>query len=82
MGSVRGKKGDHAPDEVDFTQWIVIKDLTHKTLYFRSYADLTLQKIDMTKLKLEPGTPQHRIPLVNPDKLHIVDATERFISVK
>ncbi len=34
----------------DFTQWIVIKDLTQKALYFRSYADLVLKKIDLKKL--------------------------------
>lgn len=34
----------------DYTQWIVIKDLTQKLFYFRSYGDLALKRIDLKKL--------------------------------
>jgi choloylglycine hydrolase len=46
MGMVRekGKEGG------DYTQWAIIKDLTHKVFYFRSYNDLTLKKIDLNKV--------------------------------
>jgi choloylglycine hydrolase len=40
---------------VDYTQWIVVKDLTNKVLYFRSYQDLALKKVDMKKLSFAPG---------------------------
>lgn len=41
-----------APNEEggDYTQWVVIKDMTQKVFYFRSYGDLALKKIDMKKL--------------------------------
>ena len=64
-------------ESMDKTQWVVIKDLTHHVLYFRSYSDLTLQKIDMKKLNFEPGAPKQRLKLEN-DQAHIIDATERL----
>jgi choloylglycine hydrolase len=39
----------------DYTQWIVIKDLTNRILYFRSYQDLTLKKVEMKKLNFDRG---------------------------
>ncbi len=59
-GTVRGAKGDDAPDEMDFTQWVVIKDLTHQVLYIRTYNDLGLKKLDMSDLKFDPETPAFR----------------------
>jgi choloylglycine hydrolase len=77
-GAIRGPKGDNAPDEIDSTQWVVIKDLTHNALYFRSYSDLTMQKIDMNQLKFDSNAPQLRMTLVD-NESHIVDATGRFL---
>lgn len=76
-GAVRGKLGDTSPDEVDSTQWIVIKDLVHHVLYFRSYTDLTLQKIDMRKFNFKQGSPTRRLTLVD-DVSRVVDATQRL----
>jgi choloylglycine hydrolase len=77
LGAVRDLKGDNRVESMDKTQWVVIKDLTHHVLYFRSYSDLTLQKIDMKKLNFEPGAPKQRLKLEN-DQAHIIDATERL----
>jgi len=77
-GAVRGKKGHNSPDEIDFTQWIIIKDLAHRVLYFRSYSDLTLQKIDMDKLDFEAGEPKRSFRLVD-DSPEIKDATARLL---
>ncbi len=38
----------------DYSQWVVIKDLTNKHLYFRSYYNPTLQKIDLKKIDFSP----------------------------
>lgn len=76
-GSVRGKKGDDASGEIDFTQWIVVKDLAHHVLYFRSYTDLTLQKIDMARLNFDEGSLKRSLTLVD-DTANILDATERL----
>lgn len=42
-GTVRGSKDG----DFDFTQWIVIKDLTNKKLYVRTYTNQNIQEIDL-----------------------------------
>lgn len=54
LGIVR----ENGKDGSDYTQWIVIKDLSQKTLYFRSYKDLCLKKIDLKKLDLDSDSNQ------------------------
>jgi choloylglycine hydrolase len=49
LGEVR----DPGKETGDYTQWIVIKDLTQKVFYFRSYSDLVLKMIDMKKLNFD-----------------------------
>ncbi len=48
LGAIRDGNGSR-----DFTQWAVIKDLTRRVFYFRSYKDLTLKKIDLRKCNLD-----------------------------
>lgn len=48
----------------DYTQWIVIKDLKNRVLYFRSYDNLTLRAIDMTKLNFDQGVKACRLTRV------------------
>lgn len=48
-GFVRGEKGTQ---EVEITQWMVIKDLKNNVLYFNHYANPTLQSIDLKQLDL------------------------------
>jgi choloylglycine hydrolase len=76
-GAIRGMKGQNSNEDLDETQWVIIKDLTHKIVYFRSYFDLTLQKIDMSKLEFKQGSPKLRMILVD-DHSNIIDATNRF----
>ncbi len=52
LGDVQ-EKGEQGGD---FTQWAVIKDLTHRVFYFRSYYDLCLKKVDLKKLDFDKGT--------------------------
>lgn len=49
--------------EGDYTQWTVIKDMTHKVLYFRSYDDLSLKSIDLKKLNFKNGAPSMSVPI-------------------
>ncbi len=49
LGEVR----DPGKETGDYTQWIVIKDLTQKVFYFRSYNDLALKMIDLKKINFE-----------------------------
>lgn len=46
IGAIR----DPDKETGDFTQWVVIKDMTNRAFYFRSYGDLVLKKIDLKKL--------------------------------
>lgn len=48
----------------DYTQWAVMKDLTHKIIYYRSYDDLSLKAIDLGKLDLTPGAKVKSISIV------------------
>ena len=48
LGDVR--PADQQINHSDYTQWIVVKDMTNSILYFRSYDNLNLRKIDMKKL--------------------------------
>ncbi len=57
----------------DYTQWIVIKDLTNKVLYFRSYQDLALKKVEINKLDFKPGGKMKPLP--------IDDGTRRVIDL-
>jgi len=79
-GAVLGEKGEK-DDMPDKTQWTVIKDLTNKKLYFKSYENTTLQVIDMKKLDFSKGAKVLDIPIDS--KQIFVDATDRFLdSVK
>lgn len=60
LGDIR----DSSRKPTDFTQWAVIKDLTNKVLYYRTYRDMHLHCIDMKKLDLSPGNSFLSIPLV------------------
>ena len=50
LGDVREKPGEIAHS--DYTQWTVVKDLTNRVLYFRSYDNTTLRAIDLKQLNL------------------------------
>ncbi len=62
---------------IDYTQWIVIKDLTNKVLYFRSYQDLALKKVDMKKLDFKPGSRVISVPIESGSR-NIIDVTGKM----
>ena len=45
------------------TQWSVIYDLKNKIMYFRTYDNLTLRKIELSKLTLSEGTDKKRLAI-------------------
>lgn len=57
-GAVRGSK----EKDFDYTQWIVVKDLSRGTLYWRTYKDLDIQSIDFAHFKSKAERPQ-KIPM-------------------
>ena len=62
----------------DYTQWVLIKDLKNKVLYFRSYRDLTLKKVDLKKLDLKRGAATKTTPIESKSGT-IVDVTEKLL---
>jgi len=71
-------KGPINQDMVDYTQWIVVKDLTNRVLYYRSYQDLTLKRVDMKKLNFEPGAPIKSI-LLEDGSRNIINVTGKLM---
>ena len=61
LGAVRPENKNI--DFSDYTQWALIKDLTNKVLYFRSYKNMQLQAIDLKKIDFSPGTKTKTIPI-------------------
>lgn len=62
------------------TQWVVIKDLTHNMIYYRTYADTTLHSVDISKVNLAENAPQLKMPIV--DQQYTLDMTSAFTTVK
>lgn len=61
------------PAGSDYTQWCVIKDLSNRALYYRSYRDMGLKRIDIKQLSLNPGAA--------PKVIRIEDGTRNVINV-
>jgi choloylglycine hydrolase len=76
LGAVRAKQ-QNTNDILEFTQWVVIKDLTHKMFYYRSYDDPTLRSISMSKLDFSEHAPRLKMPISS--KRAIMDVTNNFL---
>lgn len=64
----------------DYTQWVVFKDLTHQMFYYRTYNDMTLHAINLTKLNFEKPAPRLKMPITGAPTL--LDETARFLNTK
>ena len=69
LGVIREK---NAVADGDYTQWVVIKDLTNKMLYFRSYENLSLRAIDLKKLELKVGAAPQSVPVHGGNGIEII----------
>lgn len=50
-------EGDHA-------QWALMKDITNRVIYYRSYNDLSIKAIDLRKIDLTPDAPSRSISII------------------
>jgi choloylglycine hydrolase len=57
------------------TQWVTFRDLTKRIIFFRTYDNQNLRKIDLNKLDFS-GTPVKRIPMFGTSEI-IVDVTDQ-----
>lgn len=56
-----------------YAQWALIKDLTNKVMYYRTYENQTLKVVDIKKLNLSMGA--------KPKKISVSDGTTKAIDV-
>jgi choloylglycine hydrolase len=54
---------DNGQTAVDTTQWVVFKDVTHKMFYYRTYNDMTLRAIDMSKINFAKTAVRLKMPM-------------------
>ncbi|NGX26387.1 MAG: Choloylglycine hydrolase [Chlamydiae bacterium] len=58
-GAIRDKKEQN----YDYTQWVIVKDLTNRKIYWRTYEDLNIREIDFTEALKKAGKQIKKIPL-------------------
>jgi choloylglycine hydrolase len=70
---------DTMPDKMtilkESTQWVTFRDLTKRIVYFKTYDNQNLRKIDLNKLDFSEGKVK-RIPMFGASEI-IVDVTDR-----
>lgn len=73
LGDIRDKAGSDSHN--DYTQWAVVKDLSNKVFYFRSYNDQTLRCLDLKRMSFVENAKANAIPMSGCCKAE--DMTER-----
>ncbi len=48
----------------DYTQWVVLRDLSNRIMYFRSYNDLTIKGVDLNKFDLSEKGQRVSMPVM------------------
>lgn len=79
LGVSRAREAN-GQDSYDYTQWVVIKDLTDKVFYYRTYKDQTFHSVSLKSLDFSPNAPTLKMPLNN--KPNVMDITEQFKNTK
>jgi choloylglycine hydrolase len=69
----------HEKRYVERTQWVVIKDLGDTVLYYRSYNDGTLKKIDLKQLNFDTEADYTPLPL-EAGRVAVIDVTKQLQS--
>lgn len=75
-GMIVDKKPDGTIEASETTQWSSFRDLTNRVLYFRTYDNFTLRKIDLKRLDLGSSKIKS-VPMTLPDEA-VVDMTDRL----
>jgi choloylglycine hydrolase len=61
----------------DITQWVVFKDLTHKNFYYRTYDDLSLRMVSLSKINFADNAPRLKMPISS--TMQIQDLSDQFL---
>lgn len=79
-GIVRAKLPD-GTDLLEWSQWAVLKDITNKVLYYRTYDDLTLRAITLNSLDFSEKGSALKMPMSGGPS-SIMDVTTQFSAAK
>jgi choloylglycine hydrolase len=60
-----------------YAQWVVIKDLTNLTLYYKTYENTGWKKVDLKKFSLAQGAPQKSIA-IDDKQQKVIDVTSEL----
>jgi choloylglycine hydrolase len=62
------------------TDWVVFKDLTNKIFYYRTYDNMTINMVQLSKIDFTANSPRLKMPIANgPQPL---DFTDKFLQTK
>jgi len=75
IGIIKGSA--YSNTSKDHSQWVVIKDLTNKHLYFRSYYNPTLRIIDLKKIDFSPQAKKISLAVESGAPVYI-DVTDKL----
>ena len=64
----------------DITQWVVFKDLTNKKFYYRTYNNMSLQMVDLSKIDFRANA--HRLKMSIASQPYVNDRTDQFAQAK
>jgi choloylglycine hydrolase len=74
------RSAQNGQTQTDTTQWVVFKDVTHKTFYYRTYGDMTLRGVDMSKVDFSKDAPRLKMPFsMTPNMINV---TNQFLKSK
>ena len=65
-------------EEQDYTQWIVVRDLTNRRYMFRTYENMQLRSVDLNKLDLSKGAKSLTINISGGNE--IIDISNQLVS--
>jgi len=60
-----------------YAQWVVIKDLTNKVLYYKTYENTAWKSIDLKKFDLSPNAPRKYITMADKE-LKVIDVSGKL----
>ncbi|MBE0647421.1 MAG: linear amide C-N hydrolase [Bacteroidales bacterium] len=72
--------GENNTVNKESTQWVTFRDLTNRILYFRTYDNFTLRKIDLNEIDL--SKPGIKIYNMFDTQQTVVDITEKGVAAK
>jgi choloylglycine hydrolase len=60
-----------------YAQWVVIKDLANKVLYFKTYENTAWKSVDLRRFALDPGVSLRSLTMAD-KKLRIIDVSDKL----